>query len=284
MTQGIILAAFGQPNYIYMAAHLAASLVSDNKDIKITLLHDHCIGYMPKDFYQFFDGFKEIKREHLYHNGKLDPGFLKINIPAYLPYDKTLYLDVDGLSLKDISPVFDTDKEFATEVIGKGQYGKEINYLFWTTQKNAWEYFNLNEESVYRSVQSSSMFFKKGKFVEKLHKMLVEHWDFPYEKLSNHWGGTIPDELIISGVCAKMNYDPSFNEKIVFFGFKNTGESFQEIIDRNYILSLYGGKGLVRQKYLDFYNRSVVRKLGKVGVNRISNAQILLRKKHAVTV
>lgn len=281
MTSGVILAAFGKPQYMYMAAQLAGTLLSENANLKITLLHDDSIKYLPIAYHKVFDKIIPLQKEHVYRFGRIDPGFVKINIPLYLQYDNNLYLDVDACCLKDVAPLFETKKDFATEVVGTGQKADNINYLFWTTNEIAWEYFGIKEDGYYRSVQSSSMFFRKGKFVDKLHKELVKHYDFPMDKLINQWGGTTPDELIISGVCAKLEYDPSFDEKIVFFGFKHTGETIAEIKSKYYLLAIYGPKGLVRSEYLGWYNRRTIKQLGKVGLNLISNAEMLLRGKHA---
>lgn len=281
MTAGVILAAFGKRQYMYMAAQLAGTLISENADLKITLLHDDSVKYLPEAYHKVFDKIIPLKEEHLYRFGKIDPGFVKINIPLYLQYDNNLYLDVDACCLKDVSPLLETKKDFATEVVGAGQKTDDIEYLFWTTNERAWDHFKIKEDGYYRSVQSSSMFFRKGKFVEKLHKEMVKYYDFPIDQLTNHWGGTMPDELIISGVCAKLGYDPSFNEGVVFFGFKHTGESIAEIKSRYYLLAIYGPKGLVRSEYLGWYNRRTIKQLGKVGLNFITNAEMLLRGKHA---
>lgn len=281
MTKGVILAAFGKPNYIYMAAQLAGSIKAENPSIQITLLHDDAVRYLPNDFKPMFDKFVALKPEHLRRNGRIDPGFVKINIPLYLQYDLNLYLDVDALCLKDLEPIFNTDKDFATEVVGTGKKTEDINYLFWTTNQSAWKHFEIPEDGLYRSVQSSSMFFRKSKFVEELHKEMVAAYDFPMNELTHQWGGTMPDELIIAGTCAKLQYDPSFKERIIFFGQKYTGESYAQITDRFYLLAIYGPNGLVRGEYLDWYDRKMVTTLRRVKLNKISGSRMLLREKHA---
>lgn len=280
MTKGVILAAFGKPNYIYMAAQLAGSIKAENPNIPITLLHDDEVRYLPNDYLPLFDTFVAIKPEHLYRNGRIDPGFVKINIPIYLQYDLNLYLDVDALCLKDLEPIFDTKKDFATEVVGTGKKSEDINYLFWTTNESAWKHFKIPEDGIYRSVQSSSMFFRKSKFVDQLHKEMVAAYDFPMNELSYQWGGTMPDELIIAGVCAKLQYDPAFKAPIMFFGMTYTGETYAQITERFYLLAIYGPKGLVRGEYLDWYDRKMVHSLRKMKLNKISGSRMLLRDKH----
>lgn len=281
MTSGVILAAFGRYEYMTMAAQLAGTIISHNSEIKITLLHDDTIRYLPQKFHKLFDQIIPIDHKHLCRNGRIDPGFVKINIPLYLPYDRTLYLDVDAMAYKDISPLFETDKDFATEVVGTGGLKDEINYLFWTNNKTAWEYFGLKEDTIYRSVQSSSMFFRKGKFVEKLHKAWLAAYDFPLDKLTNGWGGTMPDELIISGVCANLEYDPSFPEPVIFFGFKHSQMTLSQRIQKYYLMAIFGPKGLVKGEYMDEYNRITIKRLATIGLDLQKTSHTLLRGKHA---
>ena len=280
--KGILLAAFGKNEYAFMAAHMAAS-IKIHCDLPISILVDDSYKYVPSGYRKLFDQVITIKPEHYIRQGHIDPGFLKVNIPLYLPYKQTLYLDVDGMCIRDLTPIFETDKEFCTEVKGKGSKGDTINYNWWASTSNEWEHFELPEDAVFRTVQSSSMLFKKGTFVKKLHKTMLKYYDYPLSKLSNQWGGTVPDELIISGACANLDYDPSFEKKIVFFGHKLSSLSQKEISEQYFVLAMYGNKGMVRGSYLDWYDRFMRKELRKIGLEIIHPINILLRGKH-VTV
>ena len=283
MTKGIILIAYGKPEYIYMAAHMAASLRYYSPDIPITILHDDNIRYLPTQYYEFIDGFVEMDSRHLKTNGKIDPGKAKCNIIHYLPYDLNLYLDVDGLCIGDVTPLFDTDKDFCVEVTGKGGYQDDIEYNHWANPEDQWEHFELDDDTVLRTVQSSSMLFRKGEFCDNLQHALNDYFDFPHAKLKNHWGWGIPDELIYSGVLAKMKHDPSFNQSVVFFGHVHSPLSFKEIHEKYKVLSMYGnGKGrtLVKLKYIDWYNRLNINIHDFLKIDRIKEIQRLMKGKH----
>ncbi len=283
MTKGIILVAYGKPEYIYMASHFIASLKFHSPDIDIAILHDDNIRYMPERYKAYVDKFVEMDRKHLYTNGRIDPGKAKCNIIHYLPYDQNLYFDVDGLCISDVSHLFETDKEFCVEVNGKGGSEDTINYNHWAKPVDEWEHFELSDDAVFRTVQSSSMYFKKGEFCDNLQHALNDYFDFPLVKLKNNWGTGVPDELIYGGVCAKLNYDPSFERSVVFFGWKKSPLSYSEIQEKFSVLSMYGnGKGrtLVKLEYIDWYNRLNVKLHKDMKIERIKEIQRLMRAKH----
>ena len=119
-SKGVILMAFGKREYLFMAAHLAMSIKHFNPSIKIKLVHDWNYKYL-NDFWRgFIDEAEEIQEKHLYRGGCIDPGWAKCNIYEYIAFDENIYLDVDGICLKDIEPLFNQDKFYATEVIGRG--------------------------------------------------------------------------------------------------------------------------------------------------------------------
>ncbi len=258
MTKGVILLAYGKHEYIYMAAHLIASIKHYSPELPISVLCDASIHYMPERYKALIDETIFMDSDHLLTNGQIDPGKAKCNLIHYLPYDQNLYLDVDGLCLKDLTPVFDTDKPFLTEVVAAGGKNDKIEYNHWATNENEWEEFGLKEDATFRTIQSSSMYFERGKFCDKLQKHLTKCLKFPMAKLANNWGKHLPDELIYSGALAQLEYDPSFDKPVCFFGHKISPLSFTELQEKFFMLSMYGnGKGntLVRDRYKDFYNR-----------------------------
>jgi len=72
------------------------------------------------------------------------------------------------------------------------------------------------------------------------------------------WGGTIPDELFYSATFAQMGIDPTIDIKPIFFGNYYAPESYTELAEKFYILSLYGngvGRKETKQRYIDYYDR-----------------------------
>lgn len=283
MTKGIILLAYGKPDYIFMAAHLIASIKRYSPDLNIAVLCDGAIDYMPDRYKAMVDQTIHIDADHLFTRGQIDPGKAKCNLIHYLPYDKNLYLDVDALCLKDLTPLFDTDKPFLTEVSGTGGKNDKIEYNHWATTENEWFEFGLKEDATFRTIQSSSMYFERGKFCDKLQKHLTKCLSFPMSKLANNWGKHLPDELIYSGALAQLEYDPAFEEPVCFFGHKTSPLGFTELQEKFYVLSMYGnGKGntLVREAYKDWYNRLNYKLHKDMKIDIIRPIHSLMRGKH----
>ncbi len=283
MTKGVILLAYSKPEYIFMAAHLIASIKQYSPNLNIAVLCDNNIGYMPDRYKAMIDKTIPVDSDHLLTHGQIDPGKAKCSIIPYLPYDQNLYLDVDGLCLQDLEPIFNTDKDFCVEVCGEGTKSDDINYNHWATTDDEWNEFSLPEDATFRTVQSSAMYFKKGKFCDKLQKHLDKCLNFPMSKLKNNWGKHLPDELIYSGAVAQLGYDPSFENPVCFFGHKKSPLSFTELQEKYYVLSMYGnGKGatLVKDAYRDWYNR-LNNKLHKtIGLQPIREIHSLMKGKH----
>jgi len=284
-TEGVILMAFGKANYMYMAAHMAMSIkyFSKNK-VKIKLVHDGCLKYVLPKWKAFFDETEEIKKEHIYLDNKLNPGWAKLNVYEYASFNKNIYLDVDGICIQDLTPLFDQEKFYATEVMDIGGRNDKINYSHWATNEMAWKNFGLKKDAQFPTVQSSFAYFKKGREAKAFFTRMKKNFNYPKNDLLHTWGGTMPDELIISGTCAQIGHNPSIKGKAVFFGHKLFKDTFKEIQTKYYINSLYGngrGNTLVRTKYMDWYNGICKDVASKMGIHPIAKAHRLMKGKHA---
>jgi hypothetical protein len=285
MAQGLVLLSFGKPEYHYMAAHLAMSIKYYN-DIPIAFVHDGTADkYIPAPYHRFIDEWIKMPVQDYIRKGIIDPGWAKINLLKHLPFDTNMYLDVDGLALQDLSPLFITDKFFACEVIGSGMINDTIEYSIWATNKDVWQFFQLDpDQSIYRTIQSSFWIGKKGEQLAELHERMVANYDFPPKKITMRWGDTMPDELIFSGTLAQMEHDPNFGKAVVFYGNTNVKEGFAELQAKYSILSMYGngqGTTLVKIKYKDWYNRICSMMCRKLNLNPIHPIGYLMRSKHA---
>lgn len=282
-SKGVVLMAFGKREYYYMAAHMAMS-IKHYSNVDITLVHDMNIKHLPNQWRQFFDGFVEMEAKHLYRLGSIDPGWAKCHIYEYIPYDINIYFDVDGICLKDVIPLFDCDKFYATEVIGEGGRHDDIEYSYWATNNNVWKNFGLTTEDTYRTIQTSFCLIRRSQDARSLFARVKRNFNYPVEDLQWKWGGTMPDELIVGGSCAQIEHNPSIGEPVVFFGNKNSKLSFREIKERFYINSLYGnGKGrtLVKDQYKDWYDRTVMKMARSKGLSPIGKHFQLMKSKHA---
>lgn len=276
--------AFKSREYIYMAAHLAASIKCNDPDLLIQIVHDENIGYLPNAYRSVFDHLTPIEKSHLYVDGKFEPGLAKLKAYDYSLFERTIYLDVDGLCLNSLEDVFEKcDSFYKTEVIGKGGLNDKIGYSIWATNENIWKHFELSQESIFPAVQSSFQYFEKGDQGRKLYDLFSENFSYPKDKLKNHWGGSTPDELIISGSCAQMNHDPSIDMSVVYFGNSGNKKPISEVTKDYKILSLYGnGKGatLVSSNYIDLYDRAAIRRFKQLKLRPIKKAFQLMKAKH----
>lgn len=274
-TKGIVLFAFGRKGYAKMAHNMAMSIKHYNPDIHITYFADqYCLNYSYDA--RVMDSVKKIPDELTKTKGKIDPAKLKTHIYDLLPYDENLYLDVDGLALKDLQPLIDklssSKKYYQTDVVGYGGKGEQINYAIWSDQDTIWNFFNLTKTSKYPAIQSSYCYVKKSdkakNFFHKVEEFFLK--GFPLDKIEMRWGGTIPDELIFSGTCAKMKVNPDSGVRPIFFGFrlKNETRTFEQIQENYYITSIYGngrGNTMVAPRFVKWYNdqiKLIGRKMG----------------------
>ena len=264
-TKGVLLIAFGKTGYGFAAYNMATSIKKFNHHLPVTLLADDiALKYLEKWMLSAFDSIIKIDGDDYTHEGKFEPAKVKCQIYKYLPYDETLYLDVDGCALQDITPLIDklsdVDKYFQTDVISLGYKGDALSYS-WAPNDAIWQHFKLKEEQIYYSVQSSYIFVKKGKQAEALFSKIESNFlknVFPLNKLRFKWGGSMPDELITGATCSQLNYDPRNGLSPIFFGAKFDPRTFTQIENDYYVLSIHGngtGSTLTKLKYIEWYDK-----------------------------
>lgn len=288
-TKGILLLAFGRKGYAYAAYNISLSIKIHSPDVHITLYTDENVASYVENF-NFCDEVKFLSEDEYKTDGKIDPAKIKTDLYSYLPYDETLYLDVDGVVLKDIQPLItDLSKEkghILTDVLGKGKRGEKFNYDIWATHEDMWKFFSLDEDSILPTTQSSYMYIKKCKKSEEVFKKAKSYFKkgFDKRKLLENWGGTIPDELIFNGTFAKLGYIPETEIKPIFFGFnKGPVLSPTEIEERYYILSIYGngsGRTLTRPRYLELYDKIMMKNNKLAGQHHKYKRSHIMNDKH----
>lgn len=270
MTQDskIILLAHGRRGYAQFAFNMAMSIKDAGCNIPICLyVEKEILEGVPM---QYFDEVIYIEPEFYTDKGQRSVALSKINIIRDLPAEHNLYLDVDGLCLKDLTPLMDalikTGKPYLSDVQGKGKRGDEINYDCWVKHDYAWPFFNLTEDSEWPAIQSSWAYFRRHT-AKEMHGLLMHFYQkgYPLTELKQRWAkNQLPDELLFSGVCASIGYDPSFDLKPVFFGTDNPKGSLTELLDQYYVLSMYGNgshnsaRTMTKLVYQDFYSKTVL--------------------------
>lgn len=243
------------------AYNLATSIKYFNPQVHITLVSDgsHQSHFLP-EHYEPFDSIKQMEQgDYLDRNHKFQPGLAKLNIYKYSDYNHTLYIDADSLALKDIQPFIDTlilgEENFYSQAMGKGGRNDSISYSPWATNEQIWDYFKLTDDTIITTVNSSWFYFNKKS--DKFFKKAATNFNkgFTEDMLQLKWGTTLPDELFLVGTCAQMKLNPDSGIDAMFFGGQLDSRSLEQITNDQYMMTLYGGVGSVKDPYVSWYDR-----------------------------
>ena len=242
-----------------MAHNLAFSIKKHNPALKIGLWIDPTIKAALPD-HKLFSDIRDLPTQYFQdHKGRVDPAKAKTKYYelGLQMADKFMFLDVDGICMADMQPILDhlDGSTFSTEVVGKGGRNDAIHYSPWVSNETMWATFDLKPNAILCGIQSSWMYYERSKFCDTMQQHLDYHMAIgvPKNLLLIDWGGTLPDELIYQGVCAKLGVIPSMPihapRTVVFFGDKFAKATLQEVRDNYYVLALYGHR-LVQKQYL----------------------------------
>jgi len=266
------LMAFGAKGYAELAVNLAYS-IKKHSDIHITLaVQPDLMRYIYADDYGHFDKIVDLKPDDYLNNGKVDPARCKVRVydigSKY--YKSFIYLDVDALCWQDINGLFDqcadTDQFYITELKGKADHDQVVNYSIWATNDDIVDFFGLKKKDQICAIQSSWCYFRVCDDAKKFMAEVKKYYKkgFPISKLTEKWGGTLPDELIFSGVISKMGIDCGhhFYPKPIHFGNEHPQTTFEQLAEDSYLLSVYGngaGQTLTKTSYLEYYDRIMIK-------------------------
>lgn len=278
LNKGILLVSFGSATYAKYAYNMAFSIKHYCRSLPILLCTDG-IGLNQVD-QSVFDEVKIIEFN------KEDPGVNKTKLYDLSPFDKTLYLDVDGVCLKDISPLFDqlVGQEVFAQVIDSGKKQDKITYSEWADNDTVWDHFNLKEDVTLCGLQTSVVYFEKGKQAKTFFSKLKKNYSKPLEKSKYMlmWGFKKhhPDELYYAGTMAQNDIVPDSTINPVFFPDKI--ETVTKILSDFYVLSQFGGQNQVRPYAHDLYNRHLSSIMRKEGKDHLFKSQGLYKNKMIV--
>jgi hypothetical protein len=250
----------------------------------------------------YVDSINQINLNHLVTGGKLDPGKLKVNLYDYLPFDHNIYLDVDAVALKDIEPMINelinAGKDYISHTVGYHtiKQGRAIPSMQWAWADDIWQHFELSETAVLPAINSSIQYIHKGQTAERLYataKHYYENNQLPVQKLRMKWGGGQPDELYMNVALAKLGLDPA----IIPVGQTDGSENgyihfamqrrltFEQITERFYLQSYYGGQGFTPLFYVEWLDRLLKKWFSESGkqhihfINRITSNKYAGNKK-----
>lgn len=301
---GVVLFAFGKPHYYGAAYNLAFSIKRFNSGLKIALFVDDMSkvhGYA-NGLADYVDSINEIKPEHLTTGGKLDPGKLKVNLYQYLPFEHNIYLDVDAVALKDleamINELINAGKDYISHTVGYHtiKQGRAIPSMQWAWADDIWEHFQLRESDTLPAINSSIQYIRKSETAECLYasaKHYYENNQLPVQKLRMKWGGGQPDELYMNVALAKLGLDPAIipvgqtegsENGYIHFAMQRR-LTFEQITERFYLQSYYGGQGFTPLFYVEWLDRLLKKWFAESGkqhihfINRITSNKYAGNKK-----
>jgi hypothetical protein len=287
---GVVLVAFGKPQYYWAAYNLAYSIKRFNKDLQIALISDSKDRalYYCHDLTNQIDVYVDLPEQHIYTNKKLDPGKAKVLLFDYLPFHYNLYLDVDAVCLKDLQPLIDqliaNDAKYATRVVGEHtiDQGRDFKAMQWAWADQLWQHFGLAKSDKIYAINSSIQFIEKCSEAEAIYRTAADLYlnnPMPVSKLRMKWGGGQPDELYFNVSFGKNNFKPYEIDAVCFQMSREF--SYAQIEERFYLMSYYGGKGFTPSFYIDWLDRKLKAWMAEDGIQHKYFIHRITDHKHA---
>jgi len=287
-TRGILLCSWGRVNYGYAAFNLAASIRSLSPNLPITLICDNvALSQLPDQYKSVFDSIQYLD------SPVSDPGIFKVSIYDKLPYDYTLFLDVDALAINSPESLiercikdYESDgRFFRTHVHAwyDSHSPEDLPLMYWANKSTIWNKYGFTQEKL-PATQSSIQFIAKcetaDKWFSELKQLMVSN-PIPIDQLKNKWGGTQPDELYLNIQIARTGIKPDLNDAMWFCD--NSNHSPYELKVKGYtFLSYFGVLQRIKAHFRTYYDREPVRFLRQLGFdNHLYKSHTVFDSKHA---
>jgi len=293
MTTSIILMAFGKNGYYFAAYNLAFSIKEQGCTTPIHLITDSYekLAKNIGERINVFDLIVEIEPQHFKVG---EPAFAKLNLHHYITTDRALYLDVDAVAVKDISPLIklleDANKPYISHTVGYHTIdkGNDIPSMQWAWANDIWNQYALPTDAVLPAINSSLVFINRVG-AEPIYKKALELYanPIPVKKLRMPWGGSQPDELYMNIALSICNIDPSLDGKgnddktgVIHFAMKRTLTTV-EVRERFYLQSYYGGLGFTNSFYTNWCDKILRDLHAAKGLRHDFTMNHILKDKHA---
>lgn len=275
--RGITNLVVGKPVYMYFWVNLAISLKLHN-DYPIQLVtQKNLLNYIPP-YCHLYDFLTIIDDKDVYSEDRIAAGKAKVNLYKYLKFDETVYLDVDGLCINEITDLFENSKDYVLQ----------HDQLHWANEDDIRSHFKLDGQPLYGS-NSSYQFIRKGDLAEKIFSEAAKAINnpLPLNKQSNNWFNMQPDELYyaIGMVRAGISEKPYRKQPYPIYFKPRTDYKdlipLNEIIRRHYILGCYGSDRYNHKSIAKLYDKLNQNNWYKLlGENAIYKYHYLMKAKH----
>ena len=277
----ITLLAFGRRGYAIATANMVLSLRHHGYRGRINL---HCTEGMEA----MLD--EATKQEVLMHNLSndlaRDPGLCKVALPSLIRDDATLYLDVDGIAMKDVTPLVEQlmldGRPILTQAAAPYVVGGDAKPQghWWVSPKTMIERNGQKDGDAIHAVNTSAVWMRKGAALESVQReMLKAHAAYSTRDLVHKWGGVIPDELCLSAACAVLGFDPTLPLTACFFDRAPAKAS--QVAEAAYILPLYGSRmsnGCTSEHKKQLYDGQIRIMRGKKEASRYASRYVMAHK------
>lgn len=196
--RGIIILAQGPLRYIAMARNISMSLSISNPEISKTLVTDSNAG----DLNFFYDHIVPVKENS-------GTGYIqKLLIYEYSPYEKTLFIDVDCLVIRNIDWLFKRFEKLPVSVIGAKKFSGS---LIGTSVEKLRDRLGID---YLLSFNGGVYYFERSETARKVFEDARDIFLRTYDELGLiKFSGKPGDEPVMSIAMAKHHMEPIDDDK-----------------------------------------------------------------------
>lgn len=298
MDRGIVIIALNKPSYGKWAFNLMVSIKHYAKEMMVQLIYnDSAVSALGEDRIKMFDILTKVDETFYNHKDQFSPGRAKILAYKYFAFKETIYMDSDSICVQDVNLLFDKCKNDITlqcnkywnqDTPNKHEDGS-IVWHDWITVENARKFLNLKGDYEAFGINSSFMFFRKGKAALAFVKEALNICDTDKIEGANSWGKTFPDELAWGLAIIKQQINPLFegqDKNLLtdqtsipnFFPHDGSINIFNK--KEYFFMTFYGGRHFTSSMFQSMYDRLMRSYLGELKMDHHYKIHSLLKDKH----
>lgn len=271
--KGILIICVGssltiRENYRRWAAQLVRA-IKYYADIPVQVLYD---GEKP-DFGDYHTNVTGVCEK-----AQFEPAELKLQLHKYTLFEKTLYLDVDAVCLKDLSPLFELTG-FQTQITGSIKKDEGQKSMLWAKSELIWNKYSLPDDAELPASNTSFIFFEKeyGFIFDTAYKLYSEN-PLRIDEMFSKWGQSHsqPDEFYIN-ISLYLNKIEANFIRPIFFKTKIDVSGYMplpKVIEKYYLLGCFGGVGYNHITIGEYYDRH----LRGIGLLKFKYHQLIANK------
>lgn len=281
---GVLLISVGSHFYGVLAYNMAVS-IRLKSDIPITLLADEqSLDMLMPQQREVFTEIVEPKYADYSEERILNPLKLKTRIYDYSPYDKTLYLDVDGLFLgtKRFEDLLSELKDFQIHEVKRHKFPYDKVGMIWTRGKDKVQHLpevlkGYKVKAQYPEYNSSFIWFKKNKKNEEYFNLVKQNYDNKHQVWTK-LGRCYPDELAWNLASAQLkHYGKKDAFKPIYFNWEDDIAPLPTIASLYWFLGM--AAGYQPGKLLGYYNGLAKENMGKIGHRWSRDFEFIMKNK-----